>query len=57
MKTQETKTNIVLAVLSIILAALFIIGFSCPIQYTEIPETENTKTISETGINCEFVNL
>ena len=58
MKTQETKTTIVLVVLSIILSALFVIGFCYPIQYTEIPETENnTKTISETGFYCEFVNL
>ena len=56
MKTQETKTTIVLVVLSIILSALFVIGFCYPIQYTEIPEN-NTETISETGFYCEFVNL
>lgn len=56
MKTQETKTTIAVVVLSIILSALCIIGFCYPIQYTEIPEN-NTKTISETGFYCEFVNL
>ena len=57
MKTQETKTTIVLVVLSIILSALFVVGFCYPIQYPEIPEN-NTETISsETGICCEFVNL
>ena len=56
MKSQGTKTTIVLVVLSIIVSALFIIGFCYPIQYTEIPEN-NTKTISETGFYCEFVNL
>ena len=56
MKTQETKTTIATVALSIIVAALFVIGFCYPIQYTEIPEN-NTNTISETGFYCEIVNL
>lgn len=56
MKAQEKKTTIAIVVLSIIVSALFVIGICYPIQYTEIPETENN-TVSETGFYCEFVNL
>ena len=56
MRTQETKTTVKLVVLSIIVSALFVIGFCYPIQYSEISEN-NTETISETGFYREIVNL